>query len=418
MAERRVVIVGGGVVGLFCAWYARRAGFAVTLVERGDPEHDCCSLGNAGQIVPSHFQPLAAPGMTAMALRSLFTPESPVRMDPRFDLRFFRWGLDFIRSASAAHVERCSPVLRDYGLLSRQCYLDLAAPGREEIKLAQRGLLMLSRTEVGFGHERDAAAAANRLGMDARVLSAAECRALEPAMRLDVLGGVYFPLDAHLAPQRLVAMLTRELLADGVQIMWNTNALGWRANGARVEALLTSAGELVGDEYVLAAGAWSPNVVAGLKLRLPVEAGKGYSLTLTQPPVLPAVSAVLTEARVAMTPMGDHLRFAGTMQFAGLDLTIDSRRVKPMIEAISKYLPDLNASHFSGVTPWTGLRPCTPDGMPFLGRSRRYTNFIVATGHAMMGVSLAPGTGHIVGELLQGRPGSVALELMRPDRFG
>jgi D-amino-acid dehydrogenase len=181
--------------------------------------------------------------------------------------------------------------------------------------------------------------------------------------------------------------------------------------------LLTSHGELRADEYVLAAGSWTPRALHGLQMRLPVEAGKGYSLTLAQPKLLPTLSAVLTEARIAVTPMAGALRFAGTMQFAGLDLRIQPHRLRAMIEAIPTYLPDFQADELQAAVPWMGLRPCTPDGLPFLGRSGRYRNFIVATGHAMMGVSLAPATGMLVGELLAGRAPSISLEMLRPERF-
>ncbi len=417
MAERHVVIVGGGVVGLFCALNARREGYAVTLVERGTPEHDACSLGNAGQIVPSHFEPLAAPGMAGMALRSLFTPASPVRVEPRLDLRFLRWGIDFIRSATHQHVQRSSPLLRDYALLSRQCYVELAAGAGNDFGLTLKGLMILPRSQRVLEQECAVAETANKLGIEARILSAAQAREIEPAMRMEIAGAVLFPLDAHLVPQRLVALLTERIQQQGVRILWNTEAQSWRASASRVEALRTSHGEIVADEYVLAAGSWSPRSLSGLRMRLPVEAGKGYSITLPQPPVLPSISAVLPEARVAVTPMGGALRFAGTMQFAGLDTRIEQRRLQAIIDAVPQYLPDFSVRDFAGVAGWTGLRPCTPDGMPFVGRSERYGNFIVATGHAMMGVSLAPATGRLVGELLAGRPSSIPLDLLRPERF-
>ena len=417
MAERHVVVVGGGVIGLFCALHARRQGYAVSLVERGAPDHDACSLGNAGQIVPSHFEPLAAPGMAAMALRSVFNPASPVRVDPRLDFRFLRWGLNFVRSATHEHVQRSSPLLRDYALLSRQCYAELAELEGNVFGLAQQGLLMLPRTAQSLAQECIVAEKANRLGIEAQILSAQQARALEPAMQLEVAGAVLFPMDAHLVPQRLVALLTQRIQALGVHMLWETTALGWRAANNRVESLRTSRGEISADEYVMAVGAWTPDTLTGLRIRLPIEAGKGYSLDLEHPPVLPQRSFVLPEARIAVTPMAGTLRFAGTMQFAGLDTRIDPRRVRAIVEAVPQYLPDFAAADFADAVPWTGLRPCTPDGLPFLGRSQRYANFIVATGHALMGVSLGAATGLLVGELLAGRTPSIALDMLRPERF-
>jgi D-amino-acid dehydrogenase len=420
--ERTLTIVGGGVIGLSVAWYARQAGFAVTVVERGGPPHDSCSLGNAGMVVPSHFVPLAAPGMVATGLRSIGRRRSPVYVRPRLDAAFVRWSLDFWRSANRGHVARSAPVLRDLALLSRRCYEELATARGNDFGLEKHGLVMLCRTEHGLHEEIEAAKHAERLGLEARVLDAAGLAALEPAMRTRAIGGVHYPLDCHLSPQKFVAGLTRDLEAAGARFVWNAEATGWRVEGRRggerVVALETTAGDFAADEYVLAAGSWSPRTVRGLDLRLPIEAGKGYSLTLAAPRAVPRTCAILVEARIAVTPMQGTLRFAGTMELSGLDESVDPERVRAIVEAVPEYYPDYTTADFDGVTPWRGLRPCTPDGMPYIGRLRRYANFSVATGHAMMGLSLAPATGRLMAEALAGRTSSMPLDAFAPERFG
>lgn len=422
MRERTLVVVGGGVIGLSVAWYARQAGFAVTVVERGPPAGDSCSLGNAGMVVPSHFVPLAAPGMVGMGLRSLGNRRSPVYVQPRLDPAFVRWSWNFWRSATRAHVQRSAPVLRDLALLSRRSYEELATARGNDFGFERNGLLMLCRTAHALEEEAAAAELARRLGLEASVLDAAGLATLEPAMSTAAIGGVYYPQDCHLQPQRFVAGLQRDLEAAGARFAWNAEATGWgvegRRGGQRVVALQTTAGEFTGDEYLLAAGSWSPRAVRGLELRLPIEAGKGYSLTLPQPRALPRTCAVLVEARIAVTPMQGTLRFAGTMELSGLDESIDPERVRAIVEAVPGYYPDFTAGDFDGVQPWRGLRPCTPDGLPYIGRVRRYGNFSVATGHAMMGLSLAPATGRLVAELLAGRPTSMPLDAFAPERFG
>lgn len=417
-APRSVVVVGGGVIGLAAAWYARCAGLEVTVVERGAPGHDSCSVGNAGMVVPSHFVPLAAPGMLRVGLASLFDRRSPVRVRPRLDAAFARWGWLFARAATAAHVERAAPLLRDFGLLSRRCYEELATARGNDFGLERSGLLVLCRTGHGLAEEARTAAHAARLGLEAEVLDAAGVAALEPGIRTSVAGGVYFPLDCSLTPQRFVAGLVGDLERAGARFLWRTEAREWRVERGRVVALVAGGTELAADEYVLATGAWSPRTTRGLGLRLPVEAGKGYSLTLPAPRVRPRICAILAEARVAVTPLADGLRFAGTMEFAGLDDSIDPVRVRAIAEAVPGYYPELASGDFDGVAPWRGLRPCTPDGLPYLGRPRRLRNLVVATGHAMMGLSLAPATGLVVAELLAGRPTSLPLDLLAPDRFG
>ena len=419
---RSLVVVGGGVIGLSVAWYARREGFEVTVLERGSPAHDSCSLGNAGMVVPSHFVPLAAPGMVGMGLRSLGNRRSPVYVKPRLDPAFVRWSWNFWRSATRAHVQRSAPVLRDLSLLSRRCYEELAAERGNDFGLEREGLLMLCRTEHALEEEAAAAAHARELGLDARVLDAAGLAALEPGLRTAALGGVHYAQDCHLSPQRFVAGLVRDLEASGARLVWNAEATGWRVEGRRgaerIVALETSAGEFTADEYLLAAGSWSPRTVSGLDLRLPIEAGKGYSVTLPRPRAVPRTCAILVEARIAVTPMQGALRFAGTMELAGLDESIDPERVRAIVEAVPAYYPDFALADFDGLPPWRGLRPCTPDGLPYLGRVRRYRNFSVATGHAMMGLSLAPATGRLLAELLAGRPTSLPLDACAPERFG
>lgn len=422
MSARSLVVVGGGVIGLSVAWYARRQGFEVTVLERGAPSHDSCSLGNAGMVVPSHFVPLAAPGMVGMGLRSLGDRRSPVYVKPRLDPAFVRWSWDFWRSATRAHVRRSAPVLRDLSLLSRRCYEELATERGNDFGLEREGLLMLCRTEHALDEEAAAAAQASDLGLDARVLDAAGLAAVEPALRTAAIGGVHYVQDCHLSPQRFVAGLTRDLEAAGARIVWNAEATGWRVAGrrgaGRVVALETISGEFTADEYLLAAGSWSPRTVRGLDLRLPIEAGKGYSVTLPRPRALPRTCAILVEARVAVTPMQGTLRFAGTMELSGLDESIDPERVRAIVAAVPAYYPDFTPADFDGLPPWRGLRPCTPDGLPYLGRVRRYANFSVATGHAMMGLSLAPATGRLVAEMLAGLPTSLPLDAFAPERFG
>jgi D-amino-acid dehydrogenase len=234
---------------------------------------------------------------------------------------------------------------------------------------------------------------------------------------MDVAGAVYFPLDCHLSPRKLMTALIGRLADAGVAVSWETRVKGFCERNGRIDAVRTSRGEVEADEYVLAAGVWSTELAGTLGLRLPMEAGKGYSLTLDPSPRLPRLCAILSEARVAMTPIGHALRFGGTMELAGIDTAIDFARVRGIADSVGRYLPDFPAATFRGVRPWSGLRPCSPDGLPYLGRWPEPANLIAATGHAMMGVSLGPVSGKVVAEILSGEPPSIGLDLVRPDRF-
>jgi D-amino-acid dehydrogenase len=374
-------------------------------------------LGNAGMIVPSHIVPLAAPGMVGLALRMMLNPEGPFRIRPRISLDLVRWLWCFWRSANAMHVARAAPLLCELHLASRRCFEELAAETKNDFGLETRGLLMLSKTEVGQREEMESAHLASQLGLDAEILSAAEAAQLNPGVELDIAGAVYYPQDCHLTPQRFMATLTRLLERRGVTWAWSTEVSGWRVRHRTIEAVQTNRGEIRADEYIVAAGSWSPTVARGLRVRLPMQAGKGYSITHPAPPHHLAMGCILTEARVAVTPMGSALRIGGTMEIAGLDQSINNARVSGIVNAVPRYFPQFSSQDFRGLPVWSGLRPCSPDGLPYVGRFANYDNLWAATGHAMMGLSLGPITGKLMAEMLSNEKPAIDVALLSPDRF-
>ncbi len=416
--RRHVVVCGSGVVGLSAAYHLLERGHRVTLVERGAPDHDCCSLGNAGFISPSHFVPLAAPGIVRKALGWMGNPESPFYVHPRLDPGLISWGIRFWRASSRARAHRAGPLLRDLTLESRSLFEELAARSGNSFGLAREGLLLLIRSERGLEEERELASRSRELGMPAEVLDANGVRALEPGVTFDVLGAVLYPLDAHLIPSRLMETLTRLVAERGGAFVWDAEIRDWKLGRSAVSAAITSKGEIEGEEFVLAAGSWTPALARRLGISLPMQPGKGYSLTLDRPRELPRRSIILQEARVAVTPMGTSLRVAGTMELAGYDMRINPPRIRGMTRSLTTYLPGFRLEDFRDVTPWCGLRPCTPDGLPYVGRARRWDNVIVASGHAMMGVSLGPITGKLVSEIVSGDLPSVDLAGLAVGRFG
>ncbi len=416
-SNRHVAIVGAGVIGLSTAYYALRRGWRVTVIERHSEVRDGCSFGNAGIIVPSHFVPLAAPGMVALGLKWMWNPESPFYIKPRLDRGLLTWAYRFWRSATKAHVERSAPLLRDLSLLSRQCFVELESSGLN-FGLEKNGLLMLCRSQQGLDEEAHTAIRARELGLPAELLDPAGLKAHDPAVTMNVVGGVWYSQDCHLSPQRYVAALQTAIRESGGKFCWETSVSGWRTKAGVLKTVQTSQGDIEADEFVLCGGAWSPDSLKSLGLNLPLQAGKGYSLTLPQPRQLPRACAIFTEARIAVTPMNGQLRFGGTMELAGLDESVNLRRVRGIIRAIPDYYSEFTSSDFAEVTPWRGLRPCSPDGLPYVGRTRRFSNLTIATGHAMMGLSLAPITGQLVAQLLCQEQPVVDLTLLSPDRYG
>ena len=417
--SQRIAIIGGGVIGLSTAYYCARRGFRVTVVERQSARRDGCSFQNAGMVVPSHFIPLAAPGMVALSLKWMWNPASPFYLKPRFDASLLSWGLRFWRAATPQRVDRAAPLLRDLSLASRACFEELAALPNLDFGLVKKGLLMLCRQARTLQEEAKTAEKARALGLPAQVLDAKQTAALDPGARMEIAGAVHFPLDCHLVPARFLATLESEIARLGGTFAWEREAVDWRIEkGRRLRALKTSTGdEIEADEFVLCGGAWSPLIARKLGLDLPIQAGKGYSLTLPAPRQRPQLCSILTEARVAVTPMAGALRVAGTMEFAGLNEAINPVRVRAIVRSFCRYFPDFRPEDFAGLPAWRGLRPCSPDGLPYVGRTARLDNLSVATGHAMLGLSLGPATGQLVAGILGGEKPALDLALLSPDRY-
>ena len=409
-------IIGGGIIGLCSAFYLHRAGHRVTVFDR-QPIVDGCSFGNAGMIVPSHIIPLAQPGMIAKGMRWMLNPTSPFYVKPRLNADLLRWGWLFYRHSTTEHVERAIPALRDISLLSKRLYQELTADGSLSFGWQERGLLMLYKTataEHDMAHEADVA---NRSGIDAQVLTAGQTQDLEPAARLSVRGAVYYPGDAHLNPGELVRSLVTYLRANGVHFADNQTVTDFGMTGSRINTVRTAAGEYAVDEVVVAGGAWSPELARRLGFSLPMQGGKGYSFEVSNPAQTVNVPAIMLEARATATPMGGGIRFAGTLEVAGTDLSVNMNRVRGIVAGINQYYPDLAVMLPPPETVWKGLRPCSPDGLPYIGRVATFENLTLATGHGMMGLSLGPATGKLVAETVSGGPQSLDLTPFSPTRF-
>lgn len=414
--KKRIVVIGGGIVGLCTALYASKRGHEVVVLDRRPETYLGSSFGNAGLVSPSHFIPLAAPGTLKLAIKWMMNPESPFYLKPRLDADLISWGLKFMRAATAERVTASAPVLAALLLDSQRAFEELAAEWGNDFGLVRRGILDVCKTEEKLAHEAATGKRGAEFGIRTEVLDATQLAALEPDVRIDAAGAVLWPDDAHVSPDLFMKSLRRRL-ASMVEMRWETEVTSWATARGRVESVRTSTGEVRGDEYVVCGGAWSPRVVRSLGIKLPLQAGKGYSLTFTRPKKRPTRPMILVEGRVAVTPMGDALRFGGTMEIAGHDESINPARVRGIMKTIPQYLPDFGPSDFEGVEPWCGMRPCSPDGLPYIGRFAKYGNLLAATGHAMIGVSLGPGTGRLVADIVSGDAPAIDLGAVSPDRY-
>jgi D-amino-acid dehydrogenase len=413
---RNVVIVGGGIIGLFTAYYLEEAGFGVTVLDQGDLAQGC-STGNAGMIVPSHFVPLASPGMIGKGIKWMFSAKSPFYIHPRLDRRLVEWCLLFYRSATPKHVDRSIPYLKNLSLLSKSLYFELAQQHPEaKLGLEEKGLLMLYKTAAIEHEEVEMAQLSNTVGIEANVLSRDEVRALEPDTNLDVRGAVHFTGDAHLDPSKLYSFIKDHLQTRGVQLVSQAEVLRFDHTSDTITHVVTTQGDFACDDLIVCAGAWSGKVARQLGVRLPMLSGKGYSFMQNNQPAI-RIPAILTEQKVAVTPFGEQVRFGGTMEITDTDVSINRKRVQGIFESIQRYYGDFTPVAPDPQTVWSGLRPCSPDGLPYIGPTEKWRNVLFGTGHSMMGISLAPGTGKLLAEQLRNKKTSLLMDAFSPDRY-
>src|ERR1041385_4516755 len=335
----KIGIIGGGIIGLSSAYYLQRSGHEVTVIDQSDLSEGC-SYGNAGMIVPSHFIPLAAPGMIAKGIRWMFNSSSPFYVKPKLNLDLFKWGYHFYKNSNQGHIEQSAPVLKGISLLSKSMYQQLTKELPFDFEYYERGLMMLYKTKEAEHEERETAEMANGYGIDARILSPDEVQQLEPEVKVNVRGGILFPGDAHLTPQKFMNSL-HEFLKGKISLKPNTTVIGFEMANKKIKVVKTNQGDFSYDLVILATGSWSCTVAKELNLNLPMQAGKGYSFTLPEVSKNIHIPSILLEGRVAVTPMGNSLRFGGTMEITGVDHSINMNRVKGIINTITDFYPEM-----------------------------------------------------------------------------
>lgn len=416
MSKSDVVIIGGGVVGLSCAYYLLKSGRKVTLLEQKRIGAGS-STGNAGHIVPSHIIPLSAPGVIGSAVKwMLFDREnSPFGMKFSLDPAYLAWLLRFTASCTAENVRRSIPVLDALGRLSAACFGTLIADEKFACEYQQTGLLFLYKSAQAFEAGAHEAEFMRGHGVPAEVLEGAALHQREPAALPEVIGGVHFTGDASLNPAVFVQSLAQRAREMGAQIHEGAAVVGLETSGDGISRVKTSRGDFEPQLVVLAAGAWTPGVARGLGLNIPIQPARGYSLTMTRPKAGPILPLLLGERRVAVTPMGTLLRFTGRLELSRLDTTVNPRWITAIERAVREYIqldPALEVKE-----TWAGLRPTTPDGLPIVGRSPLHSNLLLAAGHAMLGLSLGPGTGRVIAQLAGGERPDFDIAPLRPERF-
>lgn len=410
-----VAIVGGGIIGIACAFYLSRAGYRVTVIDQGRIA-GACSHGNCGYITPSHVLPLTQPAALPEALRSLFTPDAAFRVKPRLNPGFWRWMWQFARRCN--HQQMLSAGVHLKAILDSSIheYRQLVDALPLECEWQNSGLLYALQTPAGLHNfAAEAKLLTEHFGVRAQQLDSKQLVEFEPALKSGLSGGFHFPDDASVRPDRLTSAWYTYLEKMGVTFIEQCTLMTIEKAGRKITQLMTSRGPLQADHYIIAAGAWSAILARQLGCPVPVEPGKGYSLTMQRPEHCPQYPILLPEHHVGVSPFAKGYRLGSMMEFAGYDTSIPDKRMQQLKNSARHYLLEPFTQAIEET--WYGWRPMTWDSLPIIGRVPELNNAFLATGHNMLGVSMAAATGRIIAELVQEKPVHLDISAFSPSRF-
>lgn len=414
---KHVVVIGGGIIGLSSAFYLQQSGCKVTVIDKDFFENNC-SYGNAGYVCPSHFIPLAAPGIIWQGFKWMFNPKSPFYVKPSLNKALIDWGLNFAKSATQENVIKSAIPLRDISLLSQHEFEQWAKIPGFEFGYEHKGMLEVFQTEAVAKHAHHTVEKAHELGLDVSLLDYDELKGLEPQTKINAIGALQFKCDAHVYPDKLMKVLKEHLLAQGVNFQYGETVLSFEKAGGAVTKVITDKQSYDTDDVVIATGAWSKKIAELVDAKISLMPGRGYSLTLEDSIYKVNHPMILAEGRVAITPMdGNKIRFGGTMEVVPTTAKPQYHRIEGVLRAVKDFLPEFDIEKPLQEDIWYGYRPCSADGLPYIGKIKKYNNVVMATGHSMMGLSLGPGTGKLVSQLINNEPTSIDVKAFEVERF-
>ena len=412
--SKKVIVIGGGIIGLCSAYYLQKEGHQVIIVDQSNMDAGA-SYVNAGYLSPSHIVPLSAPGVMKKGLKWMFNSASPLYIKPRLDADFLKWTMAFNKSCNSNHVAKAIPAIKTISLLSQELYDDIKHDENFSFHYEKKGLLMLCQTEKMLEEEIETALLAKREGLDANEISIEELKNLEPNVNLNIKGATFYKCDSHTTPHEFMSEMKAHLKAVGVTFYSNEKVEDLEVINKKIISIKTNNQTFKADEFVLAAGSWSHILGKKLGLKLLLQAGKGYRINTNQNTGI-QIPSILAEAKVAVTPMNGFTRFAGTMEIAGINHNINRVRVEAIANAATRYYPEIELTADEKDNAACGLRPESPDGLPYIGKSSKCNNLTIAAGHAMMGWSMGTGTGKLVAEIISNKKTSMDLLMFVPDR--
>lgn len=411
---KKVVVVGAGIIGMSIAVELAQSGAEVVVLDKSKVGFGC-SYGNAGWMTPCFAMPLPMPGMLLKSVKWLLNPESPLYIRPEFNMTLLRWLWDFTLSMNWTQAERAIASLVELSVLSLEKYKQLAQEFPQEIGFEQKGLLMIGQTKEGVHLATEELSLVNRFGVSGKKMSKEEIQQLEPALKDNFLGGVYFQNEAHAEPLQVVQTLAKKAQKLGVQILDFTEAIDFETTDGKIHVLKTTRGNMIADEFVFALGSWSLEWARKFQLRVPILGGKGYSMILPKLAKQPSHPIMVVDKKIAITPRQNSIRLAGTLELVRQDFSITQRRVNAILRGSKTILHVPEEPQI--LETWRGLRPCTPDGVPMIGYHHQIKNLFLAAGHQMLGLQSGIGTGVLASQMILGKTPFMDPKIFNVNRF-
>lgn len=409
-----VLILGGGVIGMACAYYLALEGVKVRIIEQ-DQIGTGASSGNCGLVFTSDLVPLCAPGAVSFELMRMLTGKSPLYIKPEFDINKIVWLMKFAAQCRKKYLQHSMIAKEAILRYSAELYDQLFSNAQIDAEYEKKGSLMVCRTKDGMVQYAGTSDLLKPYGFAATPYRGQALTALEPALREDLYGAWHHPGDAHLKPQKLMTDWRDQLQQLGVIFEEDCLVDHLPGNFRNAGRVVTSKGEFTADNTIVCLGAWSPKLAGCLGDHIPVLPGKGYTLTMKRPEISPKIPCYMVETNVVATPWKEDYRLGGTMEFSGYSTALNPGRINRITAAAVQYLKTPIGSPL--LEERSDLRPMTVDDLPIIGRVSSLDNFYIATGHGMLGITMATGTGKVIADMVQGKNPEIDITPFSPQRF-
>jgi D-amino-acid dehydrogenase len=411
--KSKVIIIGGGVLGISSAYFLEKMGAEVTLVESNEIGSGC-SYANGGLLVPSHSIPLPQPGMVQKGLLSMFSKFPSFSIDPKEFIKALPWLLTFMRYCYSHKLQSNLKYICELASHSKNIYEEIATTEKINFEFKKKGMILLFQKQKSFDKSCKFSEILKQQGIEEQILDSQQVKTLEPTVS-KTIGGIFYPNDAHLDPNKYIKSLT-QLLKPKIQLLDHTKVIGFDFSSTKISSVKTTKGILKADKIIICAGTFSKELLKTLNKKIPLQAAQGHSLVVEKNRQSPQIPLILEDAKITVTPFVRGTRYSGLLNFCSTSQKINKQKINIIKNAVNYFLHDPVFAK-KNTEAWCGYRPCTPDGVPIISQVDSYQNLFLATGHAMLGMTLGPMSGKLIAELALNKVPSMPIGAFSLSRF-